>query len=143
MNIMTSRTNLVSRSLPTICFAAIATLILVKAVIHIAARQPIEVLDLLIDLFLASGLFYMIAFTRSQLWMIRDDGRIVIIERDGILLYEGPLGDLRIIHEEAGIMSIRPMNGHTFLSPRRREFHPVLSRIADEPEGEQAAPRNR
>ena len=126
---------------PAICFAIAIAAILLKAAI-LFVNHSLDVFDLAISLAIATGLLFMTAPAGSSLWTIAEGTFGVRLERDGTVLYEGPLHDLLVIDEDRAVMTLRPTGGAAFLFPRRRVFHSVLSRIADgnPPEVEHASP---
>lgn len=88
--------------------------------------------------FLAFGgwLLYLIVATRPMRWTILHGEFGIRLERDGTLLFEGPLDQLEIMEEDSGVIVFRPRGGASFEFPRRRVFQPILSRIGRFPKDE-------
>ena len=51
------------------------------------------------------------------------------MERDGQILYEGPISAIRIVDEDRGVMTLCSNSLAVFQFPRRREFNHILSQI--------------
>lgn len=139
------RCRLEDRTLPGACLVLVATVILTKVILALSQHRSLDVLDLLIQLALATGLFHLIVSGRSSLWTIVEVPGGIKMERDGTVLYEGPVSEIQIVDEDCGIMTLRSSGGSSFQFPRRRVFHEIVSQIVvpQHPIGEQAAGYNR
>jgi hypothetical protein len=117
--------------LPGACFGLVVLLILVRTILGLTGRSPFDLLDILIQVALAAGLFYPIVSGTSSLWSIVEVAGGIRMERDGAILYEGPIDGLHVAGEAQGVMLLRSGDGSAFQFPRRRVFHEVLSRIEE------------
>lgn len=129
MNSVSTRCRLEDRILPGACFGLVVSVILIKVIFGLSQHRHLDILDLLIQLALATALFYLIVSGRSSLWTIVEVPSGFRMERDGTVLYEGPSGGIQIVDEDRGIMTLRSSGGSSFQFPRRRVFHKVLSQI--------------
>lgn len=142
MNPVSTRCRLEGRILPGACFGLVVSGILTKVILGLSRHRDLDILDLLIQLALAAGLFRLIVAGRSSLWTIVEVPGGIRMERDGTVLYEGLSGGIQIVDEDRGIMTLRAGGGPSFQFPRRRAFHKILSRIAvrQQPSGEDGVP---
>lgn len=108
--------------------------ILIKVVLGVCRDRDLDIMELLIHLTLAAGLFYSLFSGRSSLWTMHEVPAGIRMERDGVVLYEGPASGIRIVDEDRGVMSLRSGEGSAFLFPRRRVFHPMISRFGSQPQ---------
>lgn len=129
MNSVSTRCRLEDRIFPSACFGLVVALILIKVILGLSQHRFLDVLDLLIQLALAAGLFYLVASGRPSLWTIVEVPSGIRMERDGTVLYEGSTGGIRIVDEDRAIMTLRSSGGSSFQFPRRRVFHKVLSQL--------------
>jgi hypothetical protein len=126
--------------LPGACFVLVVSVILVKAILGLSPHRHLDILDLLIHLALATGVFYLLISGRRSRWTIVEVPIGIKMERDGTVLYEGPVSGIHIVDEDRGVMTLRSRGGSAFQFPRRRVFHKAISQIAtqqQQPPGEQ------
>jgi hypothetical protein len=130
---MAARCRLEGTMLSSVCLVVCVTVVLFKVMVGLGRFGRVDVLDVMLELALIVGLYGMVLFSgRSSFWTIDEAASGVRMERDGMLLYEGPISGLSVIKEDCGVMTLRAGDdGPAFLFPRRREFHSVLSRIAE------------
>ncbi len=132
MKSVSIRTRLEDKTLPWICFVLVVFGILVKLISELSQHRQLDMPDLLIQVALATGFFYLIIHGRPSLWTISEVSSGIRIERDGAVLYEGPPSGIKVIDEDRGIMTLRSgRDGPSFLFPRRRAFNEFISQIAD------------
>lgn len=145
MNSVSTRCRLEDRILPGACFGLVVSVILIKVILGLSQHRQLDILDSLIQLALATGLFYLTVSGRSSLWTIVEVPSGIRMERDSTVLYEGPSGGIQIVAEDRGVMTLRSSGGFSFQFPRRRVFHEVLSHIEvrQQPTGDQGVPPNR
>jgi hypothetical protein len=115
------------------CFGLVVLLALVKTILGFTGRSPFDLLDFLAPVILAVGLFFSIGSGKSSLWSIVEVAGGIRMERDGAILYEGPIDGLHVVGEAQGVMILRRCDGIAFQFPRRRAFHEVISRITEPP----------
>lgn len=113
------------------CFGLVSVLIFFKALLCFMGNRSFDLVDFLIQVVLATGLFHAVVSGKSSLWSIVEVAGGIRMERDGAILYEGPIDGLHVAGEAQGVMILRSGNGSAFQFPRRRVFHDVLSRIAE------------
>lgn len=133
MQSVSIRCRLKSRMLPGLLFVVIVILITIQAVLGFSGNRDwdlLDMLDLLIRVVMAAVLFYLIVSGRKSLWTMSESTSGIRIEKDGSILFDGPFGDIQIIDEEKGVMTLRSADGSSFLFPRRRVFHAFLIKIA-------------
>ncbi len=117
--------------IPSVCFVLLVIMIFLKGIRGFSDHRYVDVLDSLFYITLATGFFYGSVSGKSSLWTIAEAEKGIRIERDGTVLFDGPIDDLQIIDEERGVMSLRSCHGSAFLFPRRRIFHEFLSQIPE------------
>jgi len=131
MSVMSTRCSLESRAFPLICLALVILSITTKLVLGLNRHGIIALLDFLIELAMATGLFLLIVSVRASLWTIIETPTNLRLEKDGIVLYDGPPCGPVIVREDRGVMTLRSQSGSEFLFPRRRVFHAVVSRLGN------------
>lgn len=132
MSSVSIRCRLEDRTLPGVVFGLVVMLILLKVGVGLYRNREVDVLECLLHFALAGGLFYSLVSGRCSLWSMVEVPAGIRMERDGVVLYEGPASGLRIVDEDRGVMTLRSGEGSAFLFPRRRVFHAVISRFAAE-----------
>ena len=115
--------------------ASIAMFILVVyAIDKYEQLDAFRIISLLFQLLMLTTLLMLYRNNKSSLWTIHEDEQGIRLAKDNQVLYQGPLDELWIDREEEGVMQLRSKNYDAFLFPRRRTFHPVISRIKTESE---------
>jgi hypothetical protein len=126
----TSRT----RSRFWLLLASIPMLILIGIAIAKPDRMDaFRLISLIFHVLMLTAIFVLYRNNKSCFWTIHEDAFGVRIAKDNEVLYQGPIEELWIDREEEGVMQMRSKNHDAFLFPRRRTFHPVISRIKTEP----------
>lgn len=130
MKSMSIRCRHESRWLTGICLVLIALLLLIELIGWLYGHRDLDWVDFLYRLPLLGLLFHTTFSGHSSLWVISEAANGFRFERDGVVLFEGGIAELEVIDEEKGVITLRRRGGVSFLFPRRRVFHEVLSQIA-------------
>lgn len=122
-----------SRFWPVLASIALAILIAWAIVAH-ERIDTFRVISLIFYGLILTAILMLYRHDKSSLWTIHEDEHGVRLSKDNQVLYQGPLEELWIEREEEGVMQLRSKKHDAFLFPRRRTFHPVISRIKTESE---------
>jgi hypothetical protein len=124
-----------TRSRFWLLLASIPMLILIGLAIAMPDRMDaFRLISLIFHMLVLTAIFFLYRNNKPCLWTIHEDEQGIRLAKDNQVLYHGPLDELWIDREEEGVMQLRSKNYDAFLFPRRRTFHPVISRIKTESE---------